>query len=233
MKGPLFSYFGAKWRIALKYPKPRQKIVELFAGSACYACRYPDHDVTLIERDPKIAAVWRWLIAASPNDVMSLPDMTDDTWLPDLPVSDAERWLMGLWVSMGSANPRNKPTGFMRVKGTQALWAKRRQRIAESVNEIKHWQLIEGSWEDAPWDTDNTTYFVDPPYQKAGVVYVHHDIDYAELGRGCAAMQSEGGHVIVCEAEGANWMPFRPFVSTMATPGRRTGARQSHEVVWP
>jgi hypothetical protein len=232
MKGPLFSYFGSKWRIALKYPKPRAKIVEMFAGSACYACRYPDHDVTLIERDPKIAAVWRYLIRTPADAIRSLPDMYDDTWLPDLAIPDDARWLMGLWVSQGSAAPRNTPTGFMVSHGTQREWAKRRERIAQSVGEIRHWNVIEGSWADANWDPCDTTYFVDPPYQDAGHRYPTHAVDYKALGTGCKLMHDVGGHVIVCEASGAGWLPFRPFVVSQATPGR-AGARVSREMVWP
>ncbi len=57
---PFFSYFGAKWRLAPRYPAPAHRtIVEPFAGSAGYACRYPDHRVILVERDPVIAALLR------------------------------------------------------------------------------------------------------------------------------------------------------------------------------
>jgi hypothetical protein len=48
---PFFSYFGAKWRLAPKYPPPLHRtIVELFAGSACYATSYADREVILVEK---------------------------------------------------------------------------------------------------------------------------------------------------------------------------------------
>lgn len=71
---PFWRYYGAKWRIAPRYPAPRHRtIVEPFAGAAGYSLRYPDRDVILVEKYHVIAEIWRWLIAATPDEVRAIP----------------------------------------------------------------------------------------------------------------------------------------------------------------
>lgn len=42
---PFFTYFGGKYRIAPRYPKPQYNtIIEPFAGSAGYSLRYPERE---------------------------------------------------------------------------------------------------------------------------------------------------------------------------------------------
>lgn len=235
MKGPLFSFFGAKWRMAPRYPKPGDKIVELFAGSACYASRYPDRDVLLVERDPLIAKLWRWLIEAEPDEIRALPNVDNNTRFPDLPIRDEAKWLMGFWFSQGTAYPRKMPTARHRNpatpwNATETMWPLIRERTAQGVAEIKHWQLFEGEWFDAP-RVFGATYFIDPPYQSAGKNYRFHDVDYVALSNFCETIHDQGEQVIVCEAEGAKWLPFRPIATTKAN--SQGGARYSKEVVWP
>ena len=67
---PFFCYYGGKWRAAPKYPAPEHDtIVEPFAGAAGYATRYPDRKVVLVERDPVIAGLWRYLTKVSPAEI--------------------------------------------------------------------------------------------------------------------------------------------------------------------
>lgn len=71
---PFFSYFGGKWTLAPRYPKPEHgTIVEPFAGSAGYAIRYPDREVILVERAPVIE-----------GDYSAAPDV-EATWFVDPP----------------------------------------------------------------------------------------------------------------------------------------------------
>jgi len=70
-------------------------------------------------------------------------------------------------------------------------------------------------------DNRMATWFIDPPYQivvKNGSVFQNGDgysktcnsanIDFKQLGEYCL---SRDGQVIVCEKEGANWLPFQEF----------------------
>jgi hypothetical protein len=53
------------------------------------------------------------------------------------------------------------------------------------------------------------TWFVDPPYNnRAGSYYIENSIDYVALGTWC---HERRGQAIVCENEGADWLPFRSF----------------------
>lgn len=94
------------------------------------------------------------------------------------------------------------------------MWgASTRARIAEDVNRIRHWAVLEGS---SPyWQLPNfeATWFIDPPYQHVPPAYRRGDIDcntidFAHLA---AWVKSRKGQVIVCEKEGADWLPFKPF----------------------
>jgi hypothetical protein len=235
VKGPIFSYYGSKWRIAPKYPQPGARIVELFAGSACYASRYPDRVVLLVERDPLLAALWRWLIRVTPAEVRALPDITADTRIDDLTTCQEAKWLIGFWLNQGSAQPKKSVPSRLRNPcaprfEAARMWAARREQTAQGVAEIKHWRLFEGEWYDAPLDFD-ATYFVDPPYQGAGKYYRFNQIDFPALASFCETLYEHGQQVIVCENVGATWLPFRHLDTVKAT--NRDGARYSAEAVWP
>lgn len=229
---PFWRYYGGKWRAVEwgHYGEPRHNvIVEPFAGSAGYAMHYPDRDVVLVERNPKVAAVWRWLIGASPSDVLALPPTIDrDVTEYDLP--DGPRWLLGFWCNSAAAAPMRTPSAWMRSdKGAAFGWRPAlRGRIARDVLRIKHWTLIEGDYTQAPDVT--ASWFVDPPYiGKAGSHYPcgSQAIDYAALGAWC---RTRRGQVVVCEGEGASWLPFGgAFTLKAASVAGKTTCR---EVVW-
>lgn len=103
-----------------------------------------------------------------------------------------------------------------------------RSRISEQVPLIKHWEVREGSYEELP--DVAATWFVDPPYQRSGKIYPFGSklLDYPKLGLWCLGRK---GQTVVCEQEGADWLPFRPFMKTKAVEGRR-GSRVSNEVIY-
>lgn len=73
-----FGYFGSKRRLAPTYPAARlDTIIEPFAGAAAYSL-LGDHwlkDVILIDNNPDVVAVWRWLQQATTADLLGLPHM--------------------------------------------------------------------------------------------------------------------------------------------------------------
>lgn len=74
----------------------------------------------------------------------------------------------------------------------------------------------------------NGTWFVDPPYEVAGKSYKKNDINYELLSEWCLQRK---GLLIVCENEGAKWLPFDYFGDIKATAGRiRKG--KSREVIF-
>lgn len=228
---PFWRYFGGKYRAAPHYPPPKHKqIIEPFAGAAGYSIRYPDRDVLLIDKDPVICGIWDYLIHAPPAEIASLPDIRFGQSVDDLDIPPEARNLMGFWCNGGAAQPCKTPSAWAsleteRHKNWNTLG---RQRCADQVEYIRHWRIQQGSYQDAP-DVE-ATWFVDPPYQQAGIHYKHSskEIDFQHLGLWC---QSRKGLVLVCENDGADWLPFEPFRTISATPSKsRLG--KSVEVLW-
>lgn len=228
---PFWRYFGAKWKIAPKYPAPSfPAIVEPFAGAAGYATRYHDRDVILVEKNPIVCEVWRFLIGARAADVVSIPYVEAVADLPDS-VSEGARLWVGFMLGAGDSRPRARMSPMVRRDGG---W--NRERMAWQVDQIKHWRVIEGDYTSAP--DVAATWFVDPPYRVRGArdtrpgargrvryPFGADSLDFGALGAWC---RSRRGQTIVCENDGADWLPFTPLVvSGAAAPGAR-----SRESVW-
>lgn len=226
---PFFCYFGGKWRSAPHYPPPRYRnIVEPFAGAAGYSLRYPDRQVTLCEADPTLISLWRWLIHVSPSEIRSLPLIRNDQTVHDLHCIPEARALIGFWLNKGMTAPCRTPSKWMRDGWRpNSQWGEViRERIASQVDRIRHWTIIEG-YEHAP--NIEATWFVDPPYSNAaGRRYKCNAVDYPWLASWC---RSRLGQVMVCENEGANWLPFKPFRIVKGMEGRNR-AGKSVEVLW-
>ena len=230
---PFWNYYGGKFRSAPRYPAPRHnRIVEPFAGSAGYALRYHDRDVLLIDKDPAIAETWRFLIGASAADVMGIPLVESTRDLPDS-VRDGARLLVGFCMNSAAATPRVTLSAgsvalLARDRNMYGWGAARRNRVAAQVGHIKHWQVMCADYQLAP-DVE-ATWFIDPPYERAGAHYRHgsKSIDFSGLATWCRQRQ---GQAIVCEADGADWLPFVPFLSVKSF-GRAGAVQRSHEVIW-
>lgn len=227
---PFFGFYGGKWRDTPKYyPTPeKETIVEPFAGSAGYSVRYADHNVILGEKDAVIFGVWDYLIGASSQEILSIPDLEPGQTVTDLPLCQEARWLVGFWLNRGASRPRTGPSAWMR-DGIRpgSFWGERvRQTIASQVDRIRHWKVFNCSYEDLPF-AGEATWFIDPPYQKQGKHYYHgaEDVDFTMLGEWC---RTRRGQVIVCENAGADWLPFSPLATVKTT---RVKGR-SEEVVW-
>jgi hypothetical protein len=232
---PFWRYYGGKNRAAPLYPQPEHDtIVEPFAGAAGYSCRYPDRKVILVDKSPIIAGIWRYLIATPAAEILALPDIPEGGTVDDLPASVCQeaRWLIGFWLNTAGATPKKSASKRARDFGMDAHnwvgWGhKPRTRIAEQVGKIRHWQAIEGEYHDAP-DVD-ATWMVDPPYKnKAGSHYPYQPASFAGLGEWC---QTRRGLVMVCENEGADWLPFERLASIKSNDGKH-GNGKSAEVIW-
>lgn len=229
---PLFSYFGGKIANGNRYPKPRyQTIVEPFAGSAGYSLWFPAHRVVLVEKSPKLAALWAWLIRVSPEEILSLPTEIDDLRTMDL-IPEAKT-LIGFWLNAATPSPNHyvRSVWGHANKLKSNYWSHAcKQRIAKTVPLIRHWKVVEGDYTLAMDHVQgDATWFVDPPYEKAGKVYPEssRNLDFDAVGRWCRGLP---GQVIVCENEGAAWLPFRPF-RKFSKNGTRGGGG-SREAIW-
>ncbi len=240
-----FKYFGAKHAACRRYPPPRHDhIIEPFAGSAAYATKYHTRKITLIEKDPIIAGIWEYLIRVSQKEVMALPvfasnDVHIDALESSKPLIPESRALIGMWLFAGAASPRVHRSGWSRnPEYSDRFWGEHiRARIARQVDGIKHWRIICGDYASAK-NQGPTTWFIDPPYRVAGKVYVHgNNLDYNALGAWC---ESRRGQIIVCENEGATWLPpgrdFDRAYSGVANANKDKngvrGVRRTSKEVW-
>ncbi|HEX8693428.1 MAG TPA: hypothetical protein VF746_13470 [Longimicrobium sp.] len=231
---PFFSYYGSKHRIADHYPTPQtRRIVEPFAGSAAYACRWFRLDVLLIDANPKVAGVWDYLIRARSSEVLALPLLADGEGVEALgAVPQEARWLVGFWLSKGAAHPPLSRSAWAREpKWHRQFWGEHiRARIAHQLQCIRHWKVRCANYWDSP--DARADWFVDPPYEgRAGNHYRRFGskgFDYAALASWCVERH---GQVMVCENEGAAWLPFGPFRVAAGMNGtRRSGI--SREALW-
>lgn len=227
---PFWCYYGGKWRSAPRYPAPRHEmIIEPFAGAAGYATRYHDRKIVLVEADPLVAGLWRWLINASEGEIRALP-LEVPTTIRELDLAPGPSALIGFWLNKGASAPRQSPSAWMR-KGMHAssFWGREvRERIALQVGAIRHWTVIEGTYAAAP--EVEATWYVDPPYQRAGVHYRRRltPAEYPALG---AWSKSRRGQVIVCEEVGADWLPFVSAFEAKANESRY-GGKVCREAIW-
>lgn len=214
----MFFYYGRKGQVGKRYPAPtRRTVIEPFAGSAAYAHRHIDSldAVILIERDADVCGMWRQVLD---------PALGVDDLCPPLALGEYTTNRFHIWAAASGGGPytKLKATAFMTVNVERL-----RRRM---TRDLARWRdtevtVIEGDYTEAP-DVE-ATWFVDPPYQgHPGSLYRHGsaDIDFATLGLWC---KERTGQVIVCEGEGADWLPFEALGDVVAHAGKR-----SSEVVW-
>lgn len=228
---PFFPYFGSKWSIASEYQRPRHDaLVEPFAGSACYALHHHRRNVILVDASEVIAGLWRFLIRARAEEVLSIPDIpigersTEQGWCQEW------EWLAGFWCSKANVRhhyPRSA-WGVRRDRSAMSFWGESvRRRIAGQMGAIRHWKIIHGDYTCAP--EIEATWFVDPPYQphaseRRGGRYPNQPSSFDALGEWCQGRQ---GQTIVCEMSGAQWLPFRSLCAAKDQKGCT-----KREVVW-
>lgn len=221
-----FTYFGGKSALAKYYPPPiHETVIEPFAGAAGYATRYHRRKVVLVEKDPRVATLWRYLIRVSAREILALPLLERDGKVSDLHVCEEARLLIGYNVNFSAGGgPRNSLSSW--AAGSSSMWGEvLRARIASQVERIRHWIVIEGDYTAAPGII--ATWYVDPPYQVMGKHYRcgADAIDFKALGKWC---RGRPGQVIVCENAGADWLPFRRFHAHAPSSNKEASA----EVIW-
>lgn len=190
--------------LAHLYPKPmHDHIIEPFAGTARYALRYFDREVTIVDKYEVIVKVWKWLQQCSPNDILSLPKTYTGMDLSKLQLSEGELLFMQMNAGIASTAPRNKVSKFSAEQNGRK---NKYKRVAEQLFKIKHWNIVHGSYEEL--ENIKATWFIDPPYQFGGSAYKENKIDFIKLANWC---KSREGQIIVCENTKADWLPFKPL----------------------
>lgn len=201
----MFSYFGSKSKLVKRYHKPKfDLIIEPFAGSARYSLEYFEKDVIINDVNPVVIAVWRYLLEASKQDILSLPILKVGEHIDNFNLTDAEKWLIGFELCRGKFTPRKVVSKF-------SNWQAAQKRIAENLYKIKHWTVTNLSYENML--SLRATYFIDPPYNLENWnkhTYPFRKIDYKKLSAWC---NSRSGQVIVCGGTFDNYLPFEKLDS--------------------
>ena len=216
---PFFRYFGSKWLMAKRYPRPKCKtIIEPFAGSACYSLHYPAKQVKLYDINPIICGVWDYLIKSKESEILALPLDFED--VKNTGLCQEARWLVGFWLQPGSRNP-----GYRKCKRNE--WNRvNRQSIADNLKYIRHWTIHQLDYKDVP--PDRVTWFIDPPYQGIdGKEYDYNTVIFRQLANWVQQLE---GQIIVCEQDGADWLHFKHLHTRNLTGG--TGIKQSVEMMY-
>lgn len=224
-----FSYFGSKHRYVRTglYDAPKHEIiVEPFAGSAAYSLMYPDRQIILYDLNPEIACLWTYLIHVKESELLSLPIPEPGSYISDLHCCEEAKLLIAYNCKQANASRYDHISGWYDGKNSSFWCETMKIKLASQLQSIRHWKVYNRSYIDLPTASLRATWFVDPPYQVAGHKYRHGNkgIDYKHLGSWCQTLK---GQTIVCENEGATWLPFRHLASIYNCQKKPTS-----EVVW-
>ncbi len=207
----MFYYYGRKKQIAKYYPSPNYNvIVEPFAGSAAYSL-YGNNwkkNVILIEKDEKVANIWKWLIHDATSEKIKS--------LPDLKVGEKSSEFLHIIHAATKMAFHYKTITVTSVLARN--WEISKRYMAENLFKVKHWTIICGDYSEAP-DIE-ATWFIDPPYKKdsgKGYRYSSDLINYNELSVWTRIRQ---GEVIFCEGIYGDYLPFKPLLELKGVAGK-------------
>jgi site-specific DNA-adenine methylase len=227
----VFYFYGGKRRLARFYPGPDFRVViEPFAGSAAYSVTHlmpvkgerAVDKVILIEKDKRVYDTWVKLLAMDVDDVLNYP------------IPNAGERTSDFLVMTSACSNRIARTEEMTVTTRMPVVLKRMfKQIAAVLPHVKdRVEIIHGNYTDA--ENTQATWFIDPPYhvngrpQQRGMGYAEGcnsaSLDYEELAEWC---RSRCGQKIVCEQDGADWLPFEHLRWARDSIGN-----QAAEVVW-
>lgn len=219
----MFSYYGSKKQFIGAYPPPKfDKIIEPFVGAGPYSLKYYDRDITIMDKYKVVYRIWKWLQECEVSDIEKLPHILlpkDNLKNYNFDCKEA-KFLMGFIIAKGSQSPRNKPSKRATIDRPNTINFTL-NKIKNNLHKIKHWTILHGSYEEL--NNVKATWFIDPPYQYGGHVYVESKIDFKLLYNWCIERK---GQVIVCENTKADWMNFKPM---MKNKGNR---KTTTEAIW-
>ena len=221
----MFDYYGSKNSLARRYQFPRYNcIIEPFAGSAGYSVYHLSRNrkmtAILCDKSKEVVNAWEWLKSATRDDLMNMP-------LPEVG-SITSDFFVRMSSTSNAAMSCKKMTVSRRMAHAYPVMLRRMARLLWVLPRI---EIIHGSYDEL--QNIEATWFIDPPYQRRsgscnGDGYAKGcrsaDVDFTQLGEWC---KTRKGQCIVCEKEGADWLPFRPF----AMPTNSLDKKYT-EVVW-
>ena len=224
----MFDYYGSKNMLAKMYPEPKYDlIVEPFAGSAAYSMywlhRNPNLKAVLVEKSERVFGMWKWLKSATEKDLDNLVSecvlgqKTTNPFIMSTQTSNA--FFHCRYMTINQRMVDRLPGSVKRMKMLLP--------VMDRVN------VVLGDY--SALNNAEATWFIDPPYQpvEGSVRGNGYDkksgcsadcIDFKALGKWC---KSRTGQVIVCEQEGADWLPFRVLRSA-----KNSQNKKYKEMIW-
>lgn len=207
----MFYYYGRKKQIAKYYPAPNfDRVIEPFAGAAAYSLHGENwkRDVLLVEKDPRVAAIWQWLIdEATPQQILSLPELRVGQKSSEF-----------LHIIHAATKQAFK---YKTIKVTPVLernWEISKRVMSSNLHKIKHWKISCADYSETP-DVE-ATWFIDPPYKNqpgTGYHFSSELIDYDSLA---SWAMSRKGEVIFCEGQDGDYLPFVPLLDLKGVAGK-------------
>lgn len=164
--------------------------------------------------DPRVTIIWKYLIQATPEDIMALPLLEPGQSIDTLDVCPEARMFLSCCVN---TSPFRKSLTSWKNGQNTGLWGPTwREKVASQVDAIKHWKVINASYTDLP--NERATRFVDPIYDGMAQHYGAKcpPIDYTHLAEWC---RYRNGQTIVCERVTATWLPFQPLGASAVNGG--------------
>lgn len=236
----MFYFYGAKNQLARHYPPPEWGvIIEPFAGSAAYAqyWRSTIREAILVDKDERTVELWHQLQRMSPEQILALPT--------PVPGEYYEGIIDSLIKMAAASNGVSAMTGPLACpKRVAGVWEGMMRRMADRVDDVRNWTIIHGDYTEVLRFVERSkryptgsrfTWFLDPPYSASVPVRASKtsfplghgyregsaSIDYALLAEWVFTLP---GQVIVCEQEGADWLPgFRALRQHHDSQGGRSG----------
>jgi hypothetical protein len=99
-----------------------------------------------------VVGIWKYLKHVSPRELRRLP--SNIRHVDELParVCQEAKSLIGFWFNHGLPSPAVRRSNWARNPRYAAFfWSDTiKLRLASQVERIRHWRIVEGSWESAP-----------------------------------------------------------------------------------
>lgn len=237
---PFFKYFGSKYTLSkLHRPPSHSVIIEPFAGSACYSVVHgANMSVRLFDANQDIIALWTWLRDASVREILSLPTSGLEAGqdIREFAPSHGAALFIRSWQRVGRGDcwtvSKWGTRELREARGYKdnGLWGERvTRRLIEQQPAIQRWEFFCCDYAEIN-TRQPATWFVDPPYQmQPSGLYGTAPISYPRLSEWCLSL---AGQVIVCENEGADWLPFAPLREGLYRNTHGNTGRKMREMAW-
>lgn len=209
----MFYYYGAKNMLARYYPEPKfNLIIEPFAGSAAYTCfhlhKNPNLKTILSDKNDDVATTWDFLLKCSERDIINYSIPHIGGYAYDF-----------LIKTCSASNASSKCNKMKYTERLDRVFQIQKRRILKFLPIRDRITFIHCEYQEL--DNYSGTWFIDPPYQikeTNGSIFQNGDgyakdcgtnqINFKELSE---YSLERSGQVIVCEKEGADWLPFEKF----------------------